>query len=145
MGIVQRLLLLASLLLLGSCTVEFPLSDSDTNDLCPDDPDKTGPGFCGCGVPDGTCYPTINLSKSEYSAGEEIVVNYSGLPGNAQDWVGLFVAGAKNEDYLDFLFSGGKNSGVMKFKGLSEGSYEARLFFDDSYKMEDQFPFTVKK
>lgn len=29
------------------------------DDLCPDDPDKTEPGLCGCGVPEGTCasYP----------------------------------------------------------------------------------------
>jgi len=25
------------------------------DDLCPDDPEKTEPGLCGCGVPEGTC------------------------------------------------------------------------------------------
>ncbi|MCF8379596.1 MAG: T9SS type A sorting domain-containing protein [Bacteroidales bacterium] len=25
------------------------------DDLCPNDPDKTEPGLCGCGVPEGTC------------------------------------------------------------------------------------------
>jgi predicted MPP superfamily phosphohydrolase len=25
------------------------------DDFCPDDPDKTEPGLCGCGVPEGTC------------------------------------------------------------------------------------------
>jgi hypothetical protein len=30
-------------------------------DLCPDDLNKTAPGLCGCGVPEGTC--TINVSE----------------------------------------------------------------------------------
>lgn len=30
-------------------------------DLCPLDPDKTAPGICGCGVPEGTC--TINVTS----------------------------------------------------------------------------------
>ncbi len=25
------------------------------DDLCPDDPEKTDPGLCGCGIPEGTC------------------------------------------------------------------------------------------
>jgi hypothetical protein len=27
----------------------------DACDACPDDPDKTEPGICGCGVPEGSC------------------------------------------------------------------------------------------
>jgi len=35
----------------------FITSDDDAGDIdnCPDDPDKTEPGECGCGVPEGTC------------------------------------------------------------------------------------------
>lgn len=47
--------------------VTFDLSANSTHeiyiradDLCPDDPDKTEPGLCGCGVPEGTC-PTYSL------------------------------------------------------------------------------------
>ena len=32
--------------------------DDDSNDECPDDPNKTEPGQCGCGVPEGTCGDT---------------------------------------------------------------------------------------
>ena len=32
-------------------------------DLCPDDPNKMDPGFCGCGVPEGTCpIPASSIS-----------------------------------------------------------------------------------
>jgi hypothetical protein len=32
-----------------------PLVGGTTTDLCPNDPNKTEPGLCGCGVPEGTC------------------------------------------------------------------------------------------
>jgi hypothetical protein len=35
------------------CAVVFPGADlPDPDDECPEDPDKTAPGTCGCGVPD---------------------------------------------------------------------------------------------
>jgi len=36
----------------GSVNLNFSLSLWDPSDLCPNDPDKTDPGVCGCGVPD---------------------------------------------------------------------------------------------
>jgi hypothetical protein len=30
----------------------------NNDDLCPNDPNKIAPGFCGCGVPEGTCEDT---------------------------------------------------------------------------------------
>ena len=36
-------------------------------DNCPDDPNKTEPGLCGCGVPEGTCaIDTTNKGKIVY-------------------------------------------------------------------------------
>jgi len=40
--------------------------DGGINDLCPDDPNKTEPGECGCGVPDGTC-STIDSDSDGYA------------------------------------------------------------------------------
>lgn len=34
-------------------------------DLCPDDPDKDEPGYCGCGVPEGTCHIYANVVAIE--------------------------------------------------------------------------------
>ncbi|MCF8361616.1 MAG: T9SS type A sorting domain-containing protein [Prolixibacteraceae bacterium] len=41
-------------------TTDLPANGSKeiyirAEDLCPDDPEKTEPGLCGCGVPEGTC------------------------------------------------------------------------------------------
>lgn len=40
-------------------------------DLCPDDPDKTEPGGCGCGNPEDSCDPVITASHDDSPAGEE--------------------------------------------------------------------------
>ncbi len=67
----------------GYCYIGNPVSFSISNDgvdHCPDDPDKTEPGDCGCGVPEGTCggngnaevtinpYSNVNWSWQQYKA-----------------------------------------------------------------------------
>ncbi len=39
-------------------------------DLCPEDPDKTEPGLCGCGVPEGTCETATLVVNSGSGAGD---------------------------------------------------------------------------
>ncbi len=39
----------------ASSTTAVSISPTATMDLCPDDPNKTLPGLCGCGVPEGIC------------------------------------------------------------------------------------------
>lgn len=44
----------------ATSTKEVYITSGSAIDLCPDDPDKTAPGICGCGVPEGTC--TIDVT-----------------------------------------------------------------------------------
>ena len=48
--------------------------ESAINDECPDDPNKTEPGECGCGVPEGSCNDCTNvlLAHEKLVAGEHI-------------------------------------------------------------------------
>lgn len=122
---------------------------SDTADLCPDDPDKTEPGECGCGVPEGTCQqqadPYIEVSKPVFSVNEAVFVSFYELPGNNLDWVGTYKAGAANSAYIDWTFMpAGETDGIVQLPGLPEGNYEVRLFFNDSYTLEYKVSFTVK-
>ncbi len=117
-----------------------------TTDLCPNDPNKTDPGLCGCGVAEGTCptaAPRIEMSKANYAANEAIFVRYYDLPGNATDWIGIFSPGAANTADLQYLYSNGAKSGTMQFAGRAAGNYEARLFFNDSYTLQKKTSFTV--
>jgi hypothetical protein len=57
----------------------------DAADLCPDDPEKTAPGLCGCGVVEGTC-PTYSLTvnegsgNGEYAPFEEVRITANSAP-----------------------------------------------------------------
>jgi hypothetical protein len=44
----------------------IPMLGGTTTDECPDDPNKTQPGQCGCGVPEGTCSPSGSGLKGTY-------------------------------------------------------------------------------
>ncbi len=125
---------------------KMELSGGTPADLCPNDPAKTAPGLCGCGVPEGTCAqtPTVTMSKSTYAVNESIVVNFAGAAGSSTDWVGLFASGAANTSHLVYQYTAGKVSGSMTFASRAAGNYEARLFFNDGYTLKAKVAFTVK-
>ena len=88
--------------------------------------------------------PKLNMSKTTYDVYETIVVNYTDIPANSTDWVGIFAAGTSHEAYLHHIYSDGAANGTMRFKGLpTAGEYNARLFFNDSYNPEYEVSFTV--
>jgi len=112
-------------------------------DGCPNDPAKTAPGLCGCGVPEGTCAPSVKTSKATFSTNEPIVVTYANLPGSATDWIGIYAAGTANTAYLQYFYTGGKKTGSMTFSARAAGKYEARLFLNDSYNLAAKAAFSV--
>ncbi len=124
-----------------SCKVCAPVVDQ-----CPNDPAKTTPGLCGCGVPEGTCTqgPTVSMSKSTYAVNESIVVNFSGAAGSSTDWVGLYASGAANTSDLIYKYTGGGVSGRLTFTGRGAGNYEARMFFNDNYTLKAKVSFSVR-
>ncbi len=133
----------------GGAFAEIPASllvhpKATSSDQCPNDPNKTVPGVCGCGVPEGSCggTPSITTAKATFSVGEPIVVNYANLPGGALDWIGIFTAGSANTAHLQYFYTG-KTSGSLTFSAQAEGAYEARLFYNDSYTLVTKVSFRV--
>ncbi len=55
----------ATLDLGANSTTQVGITSTDVIDLCPDDPNKTVPGICGCGVPEGSC--VINVAGVKVS------------------------------------------------------------------------------
>ena len=88
---------------------------------------------------------TIETSKTTYDAGEAIVVNFTNAAGNFTDWIGLYEAGAGNDQFLAWKLTGGVANGSVTFSnGLpNAGDYEARLFFDNTFNVEATCQFTV--
>ncbi len=57
-------MMLSILAMIGACS-----SDKIETDFCPDDPDKTAPGICGCGIPDFNSAGKLNYNciESQFS------------------------------------------------------------------------------
>ncbi|MBI5917226.1 MAG: hypothetical protein HY842_17785 [Bacteroidetes bacterium] len=85
----------------------------------------------------------LKLDKSTYVEGEKIVVTYFNLPGNATDWIAMAEAGKPETQYGQWFHTQGKTAGTMEFNGLWPGNYEARLFYNNSYKLEEKLSFKV--
>ena len=90
--------------------------------------------------------PSVWTSKATYAPNETIVVHFANAEGNSTDWVGLFVAGDLNTNYIAYKYTNGQVNGSVNFNsGLSPaGNYEARLFYNDSYTDEATTSFTVE-
>ncbi len=87
---------------------------------------------------------TVETDKPVYAPDGNIIVDFTNASGNAMDWIGLYEAGAGNNQYLAWKYTGGVTSGSVMFPGLSSvGNYEARLFFNNSYNLEAADAFSV--
>ena len=77
--------------------------------------------------------PVLIASPASASPGENILLKYSGAPGNRGDWTALYPIGetSKNYDtrYYEFLY--GNKSGELSFIAPNvDGLYQFRLFAD---------------
>ena len=83
----------------------------------------------------------LNVSLADISAypstvnpGDEITVTYSGAPGFYLDWIGMYKVGDPNEEYGEWDYLYGLESGSLIFTAPQEpGNYEFRLFENDGY------------
>ena len=97
--------------------------------------------------------PMIQMSKESYESGEKIQVTLSNLAGNSDDWVGIYPKGTTNawKNVQSWSFTNGTKAkekegiinGTLDLEGLKAGEYEARLFFNNSYIMENSSTFSV--
>jgi hypothetical protein len=87
----------------------------------------------------------LAADKAAYFPGEQIAVTWSGLPGNAHDWVAIAPQGADPTTVTAWVYTAGASGGMQTFSGLTApGTYVARAFVDDSYTaVNESTPFTV--
>ena|GEM_PF-5867481 len=73
---------------------------------------------------------TVRVSQSNYDANEPVEVSFEGLPGNPDDFIGIYVSGAPDLFYLETQYTNGLESGTITFPGpfVSGGEYEARAY-----------------
>lgn len=76
----------------------------------------------------------LEVGVGEVAPGAPIVVRFSGTPGNARDWIGLYQRGAEDRAYRDWKYTTALTSGQLTFMAPAEpGTYEFRLFENDGY------------
>lgn len=89
----------------------------------------------------------IRTNKPVYMAHEPVVVEFSGFPGNAQDWITVISASEPADQYGEWFYLEGQTSGRLSFKGLAPGRYEARGYFnwpEGGYNIQCRYPFEVR-
>src|SRR5206468_320143 len=88
--------------------------------------------------------PTVSTDGRIYTAGSTVTVAFSGLPGNAQDWIAIAPAGSDNTNYILFAFTNGPRRGSATFTAPANGSYVARAFSNNTFTLVlESAPFTV--
>ncbi len=104
-------------------------------------------GFYNFKVTDAQ-HPTVQVQtvKNSYEVNEAISVSFSNLPGNNNDWVGLFYAfdGSEEVNLLQKIETNGQKEGTVTFSGLNEAhEFEVRAFANGTFTEEDYYPFRV--
>lgn len=101
----------------------------------------------GAGSIAANAAPVLTLNKSIYAPGEVISASFSGGPGNAKDWIGIYLATETSPDgdpvSLNWSYTHGTKtavatnaltSGTVNLANtLSAGNYRAWFFSNDGY------------
>jgi hypothetical protein len=86
--------------------------------------------------------PSVALSPNPAAVGTTLSAAVSGGPGNATDWVGLYLETASDSTFVDWCFLNGTktapstgvtNATVTCFTAPASGRYQLRLFSNNSF------------
>ncbi|MCB9284708.1 MAG: hypothetical protein H6563_11585 [Lewinellaceae bacterium] len=89
-------------------------------------------------APEVPAGPQLIPAKTEFAAGEEIVVQFKNLPGYAQDWIGIYGATAYHaNEYIEWKYTNGAKDGTMRFASprYGPGEYMLRVYENNGYKL----------
>src|SRR5262249_17781070 len=87
----------------------------------------------------------LTTDHPEYGEGDPITVNWSGTPGNVDDWIAIVHANSPPDSgFVDLIFTNGMSSGTNIFNGITtDGDYEVRSYVGGSYTIIASTAFTV--
>ncbi len=99
--------------------------------------------------------PAIKSTKQQYTAGEDVLIEFSGVLGSGRDWISIAPIGTEYSQMLMWIYTHGTQSpavegpdaGQVSFLSdyIGTGEFEARLFFNDSDRLEAVTRFTIHK
>jgi hypothetical protein len=77
--------------------------------------------------------PTLTASPTSVNACEMVTVKYTGAPGYENDWVAMYKSGSPDGSYLTRQYLDGNENGTVTLEAPDPGSYDFRLFENDSF------------
>lgn len=81
-----------------------------------------------------TSTATVTTDNTAYGAGDVVTVSWTGLPGNATDWIAVYPAGsADNGNATAWQYTNGQAAGSFQFSNLPTGLYEARAYLNNTF------------
>ncbi len=76
--------------------------------------------------------PTVSASPTSIKACEDIAVKYIGAPGYESDWIAMYKSGSSDSSYITRMYLDGNENGTLTLEAPDPGSYDFRLFQNDS-------------
>ena len=77
--------------------------------------------------------PTIAATPASVNTCELITVSYAGAPGYENDWIAMYRSGSPDTSYITRQYLDGKENGTVVLDAPDPGSYDFRIFENDSY------------
>ncbi len=89
---------------------------------------------------------TVNTDKPKYTTTDTITINFKEMDNHHKDWIGIYPKESSNtwKNLLKWGWTENKSEGILRFKNLPAGEYEARAFYNNSYNVEARKDFVVK-
>jgi nitrous oxidase accessory protein len=78
--------------------------------------------------------PIVYALPASVNACEEITITYTGAPGYESDWIAMYKSGSSDSSYITRQYLDGKENGTLTLEAPDPGSYDFRLFQNDSNK-----------
>lgn len=85
--------------------------------------------------------PTVTAGVS--FAGDPLTVSFTGAPGNATDWIGVYAQGQTGSNYVQWSYLNSATAGTVSFSGLAAGNYDLYLYPNDTYQILAQGAVTI--
>ena len=90
----------------------------------------------------------LSATKAIFKADEDVLINFKNINGATNDWLAIYPANKNNdwENVVKWKFNkGGVKAGQANFDKLPFGRYEARIFYNNTFKMEGKVAFEVRE
>jgi len=91
---------------------------------------------------------TVTTSKATYTTNEQVHVHFANMTAKNQDWIGIYPQGSSNawDNVVGWKWTDDRTNGDLTFGNgaLTAGSYEVRVFYNNSFHTEATTKFNVE-